>query len=62
MINFRVRDLDAMISQLEDRNIRVGTRPEWNSVVGRLARIHDPEGNPIELWEPSGDGNETDVE
>ena len=20
--------------------------------VGRFARIHDPEGNPIELWEP----------
>jgi hypothetical protein len=20
---------------------------------GRFARIHDPEGNPIELWEPA---------
>ena len=20
--------------------------------IGRFARIHDPEGNPIELWEP----------
>ena len=20
--------------------------------VGRFARIHDPDGNPIELWEP----------
>ena len=22
--------------------------------IGRFARIHDPEGNPIELWEPLG--------
>jgi len=20
--------------------------------VGRFARIHDPEGNPVELWQP----------
>ena len=27
--------------------------PEWDSLeVGRFARIHDPEGNAIELWEP----------
>ena len=26
---------------------------EWDAPgVGRFARIHDPEGNPIELWEP----------
>ena len=28
--------------------------PEWNSEIGRFARIHDPEGNPVELWEPAG--------
>jgi predicted enzyme related to lactoylglutathione lyase len=28
-------------------------QPEWNSPeVGSFARIHDPEGNAIELWEP----------
>jgi glyoxylase I family protein len=21
---------------------------------GRFARLHDPQGNPIELWQPSG--------
>jgi predicted enzyme related to lactoylglutathione lyase len=21
---------------------------------GRFGRIHDPEGNPIELWQPAG--------
>lgn len=54
MINFRVSDLDAMVSQLNDDGIEVETRPEeWDSEVGRFARIHDPEGNPIELWEPA---------
>jgi hypothetical protein len=28
-------------------------RAEWDSEIGRFARIHDPEGNPIELWEPA---------
>ena len=53
MINFRVVDLDAMIVQLKSAGIEVETREEWDSEVGRFARIHDPEGNPIELWEPS---------
>jgi predicted enzyme related to lactoylglutathione lyase len=27
--------------------------PAWDTPdTGRFARIHDPEGNPIELWEP----------
>jgi predicted enzyme related to lactoylglutathione lyase len=30
------------------------TNPDWDAPgVGRFARIHDPEGNPIELWEPA---------
>lgn len=54
MVNLRVRNLDAMITQLRAAEIEVATDPEWNSDVGRFARIYDPEGNPIELWEPSG--------
>ena len=56
MLNLRVTDLDQMIEQLRDSGVEVETRDEWNdSNVGRFARIHDPEGNPIELWEaPSG--------
>jgi predicted enzyme related to lactoylglutathione lyase len=55
MINFRVDDLDGMIAQLREAGIEVETRPdEWDSPeTGRFARIHDPEGNQIELWEPS---------
>ena len=54
MLNFRVSDLDAFMAQLRSSGITVETRPqEWDSEVGRFARIHDPEGNPIELWEPA---------
>ena len=50
MINFRVRDLGAMVAQLKAAGIAV----EVNDEVlpnGRFARLADPEGNPIELWE-----------
>ncbi len=55
MINFRVDDLDAMMSQLKASGIAIETRPEeWDSPeTGRFARIHDPEGNQIELWQPA---------
>ena len=53
MLNLRVRDLEALIGQLGDAGIEITTKPEWNDPsVGRFARIHDPEGNAIELWEP----------
>ena len=55
LINFRVDDLDGMITGLKAAGITIETREEWDSEVGRFARIHDPEGNPIELWEPSMD-------
>jgi glyoxylase I family protein len=51
MINFRVRSLDAMVAQLRAANVVVEVDPE-KYPNGRFARLHDPEGNPIELWEP----------
>ena len=51
MINFRVRDLDAMAEQLQRAKIEVTVDPQIYP-NGRFARLHDPEGNPIELWEP----------
>lgn len=52
MINFRVSDLDAMVQQLRKAGIAVeiDTQQYPN---GRFARLYDPEGNPIQLWEPS---------
>jgi glyoxylase I family protein len=51
MINFRVRDLDAMVSQLQAAGIGVSVDIH-DYPNGRFARLHDPEGNPIELWQP----------
>lgn len=56
MLNFRVTGLDALIASLTAAGIAVETRPEWNSPeAGRFARIQDPEGTPIELWEAPAD-------
>ena len=53
MLNLRVDGIDALIAALEAAGIAVETRAEWDQAeVGRFARLHDPEGNPIELWEP----------
>lgn len=53
MLNLRVDELDEMCAALREAEIDVITKPEWDMPgVGRFARIHDPEGNPIELWEP----------
>ena len=53
MINFRVTELDALISTLRAAAIAVTTNPEWDTPeTGKFARVQDPEGNQIELWEP----------
>src|SRR2546429_9486794 len=51
MLNFRVRDLDKMAAQLQAAGIAVKIDPQ-SYPYGRFARLHDPEGNPIELWQP----------
>lgn len=53
MMNFRVAGLDSMVAALREAGIEVVTKPEWDTPeTGRFARIHDLEGNPVELWEP----------
>jgi glyoxylase I family protein len=55
MIDFRVKDIDAMVAQLRASGEKVKVDPTVYP-NGRFAHLHDPEGNPIELWEPSGKG------
>jgi predicted enzyme related to lactoylglutathione lyase len=54
MLNLRVSDLQGMIKVLESKGIAVEQKAEWNTMpeIGAFARVYDPEGNPIELWEP----------
>ena len=51
MFNFRVRDLDAMVAQLRSLGEEVTMDPEPYP-YGRFARVHDPEGAAVEIWEP----------
>jgi predicted enzyme related to lactoylglutathione lyase len=51
MVNFRVRDLDAMLTQLRDAGVPVEARIQ-EEIYGRFGWAMDPEGNRIELWEP----------
>jgi len=57
MVNLRVSDLDDLLARLRAAGIEIITKEEWDAMgIGRFARIHDPEGNPIELWEPARQG------
>ena len=51
MVNFRVGNLDKIVAQLRASGIEVKVDPQLYP-NGRFARLYDPEGNPIELWEP----------
>jgi predicted enzyme related to lactoylglutathione lyase len=53
MLNFRVDDLDGLLTQLETAGVRIDEKRE-NYPYGRFAWIWDPEGNRVELWQPMG--------
>jgi predicted enzyme related to lactoylglutathione lyase len=53
MLNFRVRDLDAMLAQLRARGADVAGEAQDMEGVGRFGWVTDPEGNRIELWQPT---------
>lgn len=54
MLNFKVDDLKSLCAELVAAGIEVISKPEWTMPgVGSFVRIHDPEGNPIELWQPA---------
>lgn len=52
-VNFRVADLEAMVRQLRDAEIKVTLDPE-EYPNGRFASLHDPENNLVQLWQPAG--------
>lgn len=55
MINYRVADLDALLSALRAEGCDVDDRVE-DSEQGRFGWVMDPEGNRVELWEPPKGG------
>jgi predicted enzyme related to lactoylglutathione lyase len=55
MLNLRVTGMNELLSRLRQAGVEVETRSEWDTPeTGKFARIHDPEGNPIELWQMPG--------
>jgi predicted enzyme related to lactoylglutathione lyase len=53
MLNFRVNDLDAMLAQLRAKGADVADGTQDMDGVGRFGWVTDPEGNRVELWQPS---------
>jgi predicted enzyme related to lactoylglutathione lyase len=53
MLNFRVRDLDAMLAQLRAKGADITEEPQEMAGVGRFGWVTDPEGHRIELWQPA---------
>ncbi|HLK28747.1 MAG TPA: VOC family protein [Puia sp.] len=51
MINFRVKNLDALLEELKKENVEIVGEPQQYE-YGKFGWIMDPEGNKIELWEP----------
>ena len=52
MMNFRVEDLNRLLELLRAEGVAVDPKVE-ECEFGRFAWITDPEGNRIELWEPT---------
>jgi predicted enzyme related to lactoylglutathione lyase len=52
MINFQVDDLDGLLKNLIAAGVSVDPKRE-NADYGKFAWITDPEGNRVELWQPS---------
>jgi predicted enzyme related to lactoylglutathione lyase len=51
MVNYRVRDLDAMLAQLREAGVWVDEKTD-DSELGRFGWAMDPDGNKFELWQP----------
>lgn len=51
MVNYRVDDLDALVTQLKAAGIEILSREDGD--YGKFAWILDPEGNKLELWQPA---------
>ena len=54
MLNLRVSGIEELIESLRAAGVEVITTDDWDASpeIGKFARVHDPEGNAIELWEP----------
>ncbi len=54
MINYRVDDLDALVAQLKEAGVEFAGEPQSDD-NGKFAWVIDPDGNKVELWEPTAE-------
>ena len=57
MINYRVVNMEALVEQLKAEGVTICDSIEEFD-YGKFVHIMDPEGNKIELWEPTDDAFE----
>jgi predicted enzyme related to lactoylglutathione lyase len=51
MVNYIVKDLDAVLAALREEGCEVDSKTN-DSEFGKFGWVMDPEGNRIELWQP----------
>ena len=51
-INYRVKNLAEVLSHLKSKGVAIEKTAEYPA-YGNFAWVKDPDGNKIELWEPS---------
>jgi len=52
MINYRVENLEALVEELKKEGVTVLDNVETYE-YGKFVHALDPEGNKIQLWEPT---------
>ena len=57
MINYRVDDMDGMLTQLKENGVEIVKGPD-EDFNGAFAWVLDPDGNKVELWEPKASDDE----
>jgi predicted enzyme related to lactoylglutathione lyase len=54
MLNFRVDDLDGLLDAIAAAGVEVDPKRDSYDDYGKLGWFTDPEGNRVELWQPTG--------
>ena len=52
-INYRVKNMGEVLSHLKSKGVAIEKTAEYPPPYGNFAWVTDPDGNKIELWEPS---------
>jgi len=53
-LNLRVDDLDGLLDAMADAGVEVDPKRESYDDYGKFGWFTDPEGNRVELWQPTG--------